>query len=74
MAVSASPIRPLVAGNWKMNGLAAALSEARSVRDRLAEAGFAADVDAMICPPATLVAALAREAAGTMASPIRRIW
>jgi triosephosphate isomerase len=65
MAVSASPIRPLVAGNWKMNGLAAALSEARSVRDRLAEAGFAADVDAMICPPATLVAALAREAAGS---------
>ena len=65
MAVSASPIRPLVAGNWKMNGPAAALSEARSVRDRLGEAGFAADVDAMICPPATLIAALAREAAGS---------
>jgi triosephosphate isomerase len=65
MAVSATPIRPLVAGNWKMNGLAAALSEARSVRDRLGETGFAADVDAMICPPATLIAALAREAAGS---------
>jgi triosephosphate isomerase len=58
-------IRPLVAGNWKMNGLAAALGEARRMRDRLAQPDFAPDVDAMICPPATLVAALAREAAGS---------
>src|SRR5881392_957445 len=65
MAASASRIRPLVAGNWKMNGLAAALGEARSVRDRLHEPGFAAGVDAMICPPATLIAALAREASGS---------
>ncbi|HET6223119.1 MAG TPA: triose-phosphate isomerase, partial [Dongiaceae bacterium] len=48
-----------------MNGLQAALAEARRVRDRLGEAGFAAETDAMICPPATLVAALAREAAGS---------
>jgi triosephosphate isomerase len=61
----ASGIRPLVAGNWKMNGLSAALAEARAVRDRLGQAGFAAGVDAMICPPATLVATLAREAAGS---------
>ena len=61
----ASHVRPLVAGNWKMNGLGAALGEARRVRDRLGEAGFAAGVDAMICPPATLIAALAREAAGS---------
>jgi len=61
----ASRIRPLVAGNWKMNGLAAALGEARRVRDRLAEAGFAPGVDAMLCPPATLLAALAREASGS---------
>ena len=60
-----SGIRPLVAGNWKMNGLAAALGEARRVRERLGEPGFAAGVDAMICPPATLVAALAREAEGS---------
>jgi triosephosphate isomerase (TIM) len=65
MAASALPIRPLVAGNWKMNGLAAALGEAKGVRDRLGESGFAAGVDAMICPPATLIAALAREAAGS---------
>jgi triosephosphate isomerase len=48
-----------------MNGLAAALGEARAVRERLGEGQFAAGVDAMICPPATLVAALAREAAGS---------
>ena len=61
---SATPIRPLVAGNWKMNGLAASLGEARRVRDRLGEGGFAA-ADAMLCPPATLIAQLAREAAGS---------
>ena len=58
-------VRPLVAGNWKMNGLSAALEEARRVRDRLGEPGFAAGVDAMICPPATLIAALAHEAKGS---------
>lgn len=57
-----SPIRPLVAGNWKMNGLKTALGEARRVRQGL-PAGVAVDV--MICPPATLLAALAAEAAGS---------
>jgi triosephosphate isomerase len=65
MASSASSIRPLAAGNWKMNGLVGALAEARRVRDRLGEAGFAPDVDAMICPPATLAALLAREVQGS---------
>ncbi len=58
-------IRPLAAGNWKMNGLRGALGEARRVRDRLAEVDFATHVDAMICPPATLIGELAREAAGS---------
>ena len=65
MAASEPRVRPLVAGNWKMNGVVAALGEARRVRDRLAEPGFAAGVDVMLCPPATLVGALAREAAGS---------
>ncbi len=65
MAPAAPTIRPLVAGNWKMNGLAAALAEGRRVQDRLAEAAFAPSVDVMICPPATLIAALARQAAGS---------
>ena len=58
-------MRPLVAGNWKMNGLGAALGEARRVQERLEEPGFATSVDVMICPPATLVAQLAREAQGS---------
>jgi triosephosphate isomerase len=57
-------IRPLVAGNWKMNGLVASLGEAVRVRDHLA-ADPAPGVDVMICPPATLVSALAREAVGS---------
>jgi triosephosphate isomerase len=48
-----------------MNGLTAALAEGRRVQDRLAEAAFAPSVDVMICPPATLIAALARQAAGS---------
>jgi triosephosphate isomerase (TIM) len=61
---SPASIRPLVAGNWKMNGLVAALAQARQVRDRLGEAEYGS-ADAMICPPATLVASLAKEAMGS---------
>ena len=56
-------VRPLIAGNWKMNGLAAALSEAHAVRDGLGSGDAAIDV--MICPPATLLARLAEGAAGS---------
>jgi triosephosphate isomerase len=56
--------RPLVAGNWKMNGLAAQLAEARAVASRMAEPGFAPAADVLICPPATLVAPLAAAMAG----------
>ena len=55
-------LRPLVAGNWKMNGLRAQLSEAMRVRDGLS-AKTAADV--MICPPVTLVQPLAEAARGS---------
>ncbi len=47
-------MRPLIAGNWKMNGLAASLPDASAIA-RGAEA--ARDkVDVMLCPPATLIA------------------
>ena len=55
--------RTLIAGNWKMNGLRAALDEARSVADGLASAH--ADADCLICPPATLVAAMVDQVKGT---------
>jgi triosephosphate isomerase len=58
-------IRPLVAGNWKMNGTRASLAEADAVRTGLAGMGLSVPVDVMICPPATLVAALAAAAAGS---------
>ena len=52
-------MKPLVAGNWKMNGTAASVAEFDAMI-----AGYGADlaavVDLMICPPATLVAALGR--------------
>jgi triosephosphate isomerase (TIM) len=50
-------IRPLVAGNWKMNGLAASIEEAKAVAESLKTQAAAAEV--AICPPATLIAQLA---------------
>ncbi len=39
MSENTSRIRPLVAGNWKMNGLRASLAEALAVRDALPRPG-----------------------------------
>ncbi|MTD93370.1 triose-phosphate isomerase [Hyphomicrobium sp. xq] len=55
--MTGASVRPLVAGNWKMNGLAAQLAEAQAVRDAIAKAAPKADV--MLCPPATLLAQMA---------------
>ena len=63
MTDAQTTIRPLVGGNWKMNGLSADLSAAFKVRDGLSAAD--PDADVMICPPATLVAALADAAKGS---------
>ena len=55
--------RPLVAGNWKMNGLAASRSELEAI---IAGAAKLPDtVDLMVCPPATLIASFAKAAAGS---------
>lgn len=56
---------PLVAGNWKMNGLRAdgvarAAAVARGVRG-----GAAAGCEALLCPPATLLAPVAAALAGS---------
>lgn len=61
-AMAGSQVRPLVAGNWKMNGTRAQLQEATAIA-----AGLGADAacDVMICPPATLVAAMAGALAAT---------
>jgi len=58
-------MRPLVAGNWKMNGLGASLAEIEAVA---AEVNGASDgPEVLICPPATLVARAAVQAAGRIA-------
>jgi triosephosphate isomerase len=52
-------VRPFVAGNWKMNGLAASLGEIESM-GRAADAGEAGEAELALCPPATLIALAAR--------------
>jgi triosephosphate isomerase (TIM) len=54
--------RPLVAGNWKMNGLAASIGQLKAV---IAGAGDLPKVELMVCPPATLIASFAAAARGT---------
>ena len=60
-----SAIRPLVAGNWKMNGVKASSAEALKLRDRLQALGAAVAADIMLCPPATLIAGLAEATRGS---------
>ena len=47
-------IKPLVAGNWKMNGSISGLEELRSIGHAFVS-GLEDQVDALICPPATLI-------------------
>jgi len=55
--------RPLVAGNWKMNGLKASVAELDAI---IAGApAITQRADLMVCPPATLVAAFAGRASGS---------
>lgn len=59
----AGKVTPLVAGNWKMNGLAGARAELQTM---IAGAGaFAGKAELMVCPPATLLAAFAHAARGS---------
>jgi triosephosphate isomerase len=50
--------KPLVAGNWKMNGLRASLSEIAAIRDAVRQGG-AGRAEVLVCPPATLLGAAA---------------
>ncbi|HEY4774028.1 MAG TPA: triose-phosphate isomerase [Xanthobacteraceae bacterium] len=53
--------RPLVAGNWKMNGLRASIAEL----DKIIAADRGVTADLLVCPPATLVMSFAARAQGT---------
>ncbi len=53
--------KPLIAGNWKMNGLRADLAEIAAMAERV---GASRDVAVAICPPFTLIAEAAQVLAG----------
>ncbi|MCR4268828.1 triose-phosphate isomerase [Nitratireductor sp. ZSWI3] len=53
-------IRPLIAGNWKMNGTSASLGELEAIA-----AGPYGDAEALICLPATLISRAVDAVAGS---------
>jgi triosephosphate isomerase (TIM) len=55
--------RPLIAGNWKMNGLQGATAELRKIIDGARNLNPMTDV--LVCPPATLIAGFAALARGS---------
>ncbi len=59
-----TPPKPLVAGNWKMNGLKAALNTGTEIA-RALDPGLRQKVDVLICPPATLLLSMTAELIGS---------
>ena len=57
------PLRPLIAGNWKMNGLRGSVAEVEDLKDRLSEKTPACDL--LVCPPATLIMSFVEAARGS---------
>jgi triosephosphate isomerase len=57
--------RPLIAGNWKMNGLKASASELAAIV--AGSAGLRRTVNLMVCPPATLILRFVDAAGGAVA-------
>src|SRR5882724_4284570 len=60
--------RPLVAGNWKMNGLEGSVAELGRMIQGVGEFWGKTDgikTDLMVCPPATLVMSFAQAARGS---------
>jgi len=55
-------IRPIVAGNWKMNGVSNSVSEINSLKDKVSSPS---NCDVLICPPATLIMAFSHVLKGT---------
>jgi len=58
-------MRPLIAGNWKMNGLTPQLAEIEAIATCVAETPPFADI--LICPPSTLITRAVQVAAGRIA-------
>jgi triosephosphate isomerase len=64
-------IRPLIAGNWKMNGLKASSGEFEAMLAGASQ--VAAKADLLVCPPATLIAGFAEKARGSKALAIEAL-
>ena len=56
--------RPLVAGNWKMNGLHGSASVLGEIKQGYT-VGLKSKVDLLVCPPATLIMTFAHVALGS---------
>jgi len=56
---------PLIAGNWKMNGLASSLCEAKAVAAGVADGPAAQRVRVAICPPSVLIHRMKEVLAGS---------
>jgi triosephosphate isomerase (TIM) len=64
MRMTSAGRRPLVAGNWKMNGTRSSLAVVESVRQGLTPE-LAERIDVLICPPSTLIASCVAAAYGS---------
>lgn len=56
--------RPLVAGNWKMNGFRSSVAELAKTIEGF-DGALAGRIDLLVCPPATLIAEFAERARGS---------
>src|SRR4051812_9705978 len=56
-------IRPLIAGNWKMNGLKSSVAEFEAMLAGASAVALKADL--LVCPPVTLLDAFADKARGS---------
>jgi triosephosphate isomerase (TIM) len=63
-----STVRPLIAGNWKMNGLRSSMAEFEAMLAGASKVTGKADL--LVCPPATLIAAFAAKLKGSRAVAI----
>ena len=61
--MAASARHPLVAGNWKMNGLASSLAEVEAISAAV-DSGGAGRAETLICPPFTLIGRFAEALRG----------
>ena len=61
--MAGTKLLPLVAGNWKMNGLKASVAELAKIAAGAGRVSGKAEL--MVCPPATLVAQFAQAAVGS---------